>query len=136
VESDQAFENMDDPDELNIDENVQYKEDDTHFHSFLPDHPQYNTHKIQCKYLSEFVVPNFIGGTLPCCDQGDYEYYYCSTMLTLVKPWRTGHDLKCAEETWEQAFNKYIFSLAQKILMSNFICDMSVLMLGMTILLK
>ena len=77
VESDQASENMDD--KLNIDENVQYKEDDSHFHSFLPDHPQYNTHEIQCKYLSEFVVPNFIGGTLPCCDQGDYEYYYYSS---------------------------------------------------------
>jgi hypothetical protein len=91
VESDQAFENGDD--ELNIDENVQYKEDDTLFYSFLPDHPQYNTHEIQCKSLSEFVVPNFIGGTLPRCDQGDHEYY-CSTMLTLFKPWRTGHDLK------------------------------------------
>ena len=117
VEFDQDSENMDD--ELNIDENVQYKEDDTRFYSFLPDHPQYNTHEIQCKYLSEFVVPNFIGGTLPRCDQGDHEYY-CSTMLTLFKPWRTGHDLKHADETWEQAFNKYIFSPAQKILMSNF----------------
>jgi len=48
---------------LVIDENVQYKKDDTHFHLFLPDHPQYNTHEIQCKYLSEFVVPNFID----CC---------------------------------------------------------------------
>ena len=117
VESDQDLENMDD--ELNIDENVQYKEDDTRFYLFLPDHPQYNTHEIQCKYLSEFVVPNFIGGTLPRCDQGDHEYY-CSTMLTLFKPWRTGHDLKHADETWEQAFNTYIFSPAQKILMSNF----------------
>src|ERR1700678_1131295 len=111
VDSDEAIENMDD--ELNIDENVQYKEDDTHFYSFLAKHPQYNTHEIQCKYLSEFIVPNFIGGTLPRCDQGDYEYY-CSTMLTLFKPWRTGYDLKSAEETWEQAFNKYIFSPAQK----------------------
>ena len=59
-------------------------------------------------------MPNFIGGTLPRCDQGDYEYY-CLTMLTLFKPWRTGHDLKLVEETWEQAFNKYIFSPAQKI---------------------
>ena len=40
VDSDQASENIDD--ELNIDENVQYKEDDTHFYSFLPKHPQYN----------------------------------------------------------------------------------------------
>jgi uncharacterized protein DUF6570/helitron helicase-like protein/PIF1-like helicase len=114
---DEESENMDD--ELNIDENVQYKEDDTKFYSFLPDHPQYGTHEIQCKYLSDFVVPNFIGGTLPRCDQGDHEYY-CSTMLTLFKPWRTGHDLKSAEETWEQAFNKHIFSPAQKNLMSNF----------------
>ena len=117
VESDQESENM--VDELNIDENVQYKEDDTRFYSFLPDHPQYNTHEIQCKYLSEFVVPNFIGGTLPRCDQGDHEYY-CLTMLTLFKPWRTGHDLKAAEETWEQAFNKYAFLSSQKNLMSNF----------------
>ena len=117
VESDQTFEDLDD--ELNIDKNVQYKEDDTHFFSFLHDHPQYNTHEIQCKYLSEFVVPNFIGRTLPCCDQGDHEYY-CSTMLTLFKPWCTGHDLKGTDETWEQAFNSYIFLPAQKNLMSNF----------------
>ena len=117
VDSDHGSENTDD--ELNIDENVQYKEDDTRFHSFLPEHPQYNTHEIQCKYLSDFIVPNFIGGTLPRCDQGDHEYY-CSTMLTLFKPWRTGHDLKGAEETWEQAFNRYGFSSAQRILMSNF----------------
>ena len=116
VEFDQA-ENMDD--ELNIDENVQYNKDDTQFRSFLPDHPQYNTHEIQCISLSEFLVPNFIGGTLPRCDQGDHEYY-CSTMLTLFKPWRTGHDLKGTEETWEQAFNKHIFSLTQRGLMSNF----------------
>jgi len=32
-------------------------------------------------------------------------------MLTLFKPWRTGYDLKNADETWEQAFNKYNFSL-------------------------
>ena len=43
---DEEPENMDD--ELNIDENVQYKEDDTHFYSFLPDHPQCGTHEIQC----------------------------------------------------------------------------------------
>jgi hypothetical protein len=118
-ESDWVDSDEESGDELNIDENVQYKEDDTCFYSFLPNHPQYDTHEIQCKYLSEFVVPNFIGGTLPRCDQGDHEYY-CSTMLTLFKPWRTGHDLKGAEETWEQAFNKYIFSPAQKNLMSNF----------------
>jgi len=69
--------------------------------------------------LSKFDVPNFIGGTLPRCDQGDYEYY-CSTMLTLFKPWRTGYDLKNIDETWEQSFNKYNFSVDQKKLMNHF----------------
>jgi hypothetical protein len=74
---------------------------------------------VQCKSLSELVVPNFIGGTLPRCDQGDHEYY-CSTMLTLFKPWRTGYDLKSADETWEHAFDNYNFSDRQMNLMKNF----------------
>ena len=74
---------------------------------------------MQCKSLSELVVPNFIGGTLPRRDQGDREYY-CSTMLTLFKPWRTGYDLKSADETWEHAFDNYDFSDRQMNLMNNF----------------
>ncbi|KAF8158596.1 hypothetical protein B0H34DRAFT_656281, partial [Crassisporium funariophilum] len=117
IASDGESENMDD--ELNMDDNDEYYEDATNFHSFLPDHPQYLTYEVQCKPLSELVVPNFIGGTLPRSDQGDREYY-CSTMLTLFKPWRTGHDLKHAEETWEYAFDDYNFSIKQKNLMNNF----------------
>jgi hypothetical protein len=52
---------------------------------FLPEHPQYLTYKIICKAENPYIVPNFVGGTLPHCDQGDREYY-CSTMLTLFKP--------------------------------------------------
>ena len=117
IASDGESENMDD--ELNMDENDEYYEDATNFHSFLPDHPQYLNYEVQCKPLSELVVPNFIGGTLPRSDQGDREYY-CSTMLTLFKPWRTGHDLKHAEETWEYAFDDYNFTTKQKNLMNNF----------------
>ena len=60
-------------DELNIDDNVQITEDETQFYSFLPDHPQHHTHEVQRTCLSGLVVPNFIGGTLPRCDQGDRE---------------------------------------------------------------
>jgi len=101
IASDQTSENMND--ELNMDDNDEYYEDATRFHSFLPDHPQHLSYEVQCKSLSELVVPNFIGGTLPRSDQGDREYY-CSTMLALFKPWRTGYDLKSANETWELAF--------------------------------
>ena len=85
----------------------------------MPDHPQHHTHEVQHTYLSGLVVPNFIGGTLPRCDQGDHEYY-CSTMLALFKPWRTGNDLKSADETWEKAFDEYNFSPEQMNLMSRF----------------
>ena len=117
IASDQTSEDIDD--ELNIDDNDEFYEDETRFHSFLPDHPQHYTYEVQCKSLSELVVPNFIGGTLPRHDQGDQEYY-CSTMLTLFKPWRSGYDLKSADETWEHAFDNYNFSDRQMNLMNNF----------------
>ena len=41
-------------------------------------------------------------------------------MLILFKPWQTGYDLKSADETWEYAFNNYIFSDKQVKLMNNF----------------
>jgi PIF1-like helicase len=41
-------------------------------------------------------------------------------MLTLFKPWRTGYDLKSTDETWEHAFDNYIFSDRQMNLMKNF----------------
>jgi hypothetical protein len=54
-------------------------------------------------------VPNFIGGAIPRSDRGDREYY-CSTMLTFFKPWRTGKDLKSIEQTWDDAFSNYKFN--------------------------
>jgi hypothetical protein len=59
---------------------------------FLQNHPLYETHLVSIS-ASNKLVPNFIGGSLPRCDKGDREYY-CTTMLTLFKPWRHGKDLK------------------------------------------
>ncbi|KAF8231101.1 hypothetical protein L208DRAFT_1143341, partial [Tricholoma matsutake] len=63
-------------------------------------------------------IPNFIGTTIPRCDQGDQEYY-CSAMLTLFRPWRTGLHLKHENDTWNDAFIKYSFSKCQKEIMAN-----------------
>jgi len=76
----------------------------------LPDHPQHHTHEVQRTCLSDLVVPNFIGGTLPRCDQGDREYY-CSTMLALFKPWRTGNDLKVLMKPGKKLLMTIIFHL-------------------------
>jgi hypothetical protein len=62
---------------------VDKKSSKTTLLTFLMDCPLAETHGA-CK-LKKIHVPNFIGQTLPQCDQGDCEYY-CSTMLTLFKP--------------------------------------------------
>jgi hypothetical protein len=105
--------------ELNIGDTNEYFEDDRSKYEFLPEHPQYKTHQIHCDEGGLNMVPNFIGGTLPRCDQGDREYY-CSTMLTLFKPWRNGHSLKIEDQTWDESFMGHQFSLRQVELMKNF----------------
>ncbi|KAF8573315.1 hypothetical protein K439DRAFT_1302142, partial [Ramaria rubella] len=45
-------------------------------------------------------------------DKGDHEYY-CATMLTLFKPWRTGFDLKNESESWNDAFTSHTFTNRQ-----------------------
>jgi len=64
-------------------------------------------------------VPNFIGGALPRSDRGDREYY-CSTMLTFFKPWRTGKDLKLEDQSWDDAFETNVFNTRQLEIMKYF----------------
>jgi hypothetical protein len=66
-----------------------------------------------------FIIPNFVGGSLPRCDRGDREYY-CCTMLTLFSPWRSGKDLKIESKTWDETFTEYEFSKRQQELMKYF----------------
>ncbi|KAF9462492.1 hypothetical protein BDZ94DRAFT_1135819, partial [Collybia nuda] len=86
---------------------------------FLKGHPLYRTHKIQFDQRKNSIVPNFIGGSLHRCDRGDREYY-CATMLTLFKPWRTGLDLKEEGYSWDETFNDHKFTDAQKQYIKNF----------------
>jgi hypothetical protein len=86
---------------------------------YMPSHPLYTTHATKFNPNNLKTVPNFIGPPLPRRDQGDREYY-CSTMLTFFKPWRTGNDLKELNTTWDEEFNKYKFTSQQSQLMQNF----------------
>ncbi|KAF9455717.1 hypothetical protein BDZ94DRAFT_1293114 [Collybia nuda] len=87
--------------------------DDSDDCSFLKGHPLHRTHKIQFDQRKNNIVPNFIGGSLPRCDRGDREYY-CATMLTLFKPWRTGLDLKEEGYSWDETFVGHEFTDVQK----------------------
>ena len=86
---------------------------------FLKNHPLYDTHVLRLIPENDKIIPNFVGATLPRCDQGDRELY-CSTMLAFFCPWRTGKDLKKETETWDDAFTGYPFNDFQQEIMNNF----------------
>ncbi|KDR74560.1 hypothetical protein GALMADRAFT_71038 [Galerina marginata CBS 339.88] len=92
---------------------------DSKLHSFLKEHPLYKTYKVQFDDRKKDTIPNFVGGSLPRCDRGDREYY-CATMLTLFKPWRSGKDLKNTDYSWDETFNLFEFTEQQKQYMKHF----------------
>ncbi|KAJ3520697.1 hypothetical protein NMY22_g12638 [Coprinellus aureogranulatus] len=93
---------------------------DLRWFRFSEDHPQFETHAVALDPdRRSSVIPNFLGPSLPRRDVGDREEY-CSVMLTLFCPWRTGIDLKSADDTWEAAFNRYPFTDRENDLMCNF----------------
>ena len=123
-----------DTDELNLEDNdsdfedVKVEDDDDAIsevkttgkrHAFLKDHPLYKTHQIEFNKKRNQIVPNFVGGSLPRRDRGDREYY-CATMLTFFKPWRTGKDLKTENYSWDETFNDHQFTPRQLELMQFF----------------
>jgi hypothetical protein len=87
---------------------------------FKRGHPLYDSHGTRFISKNSRCVPNFAGATLPRCDQGDREFY-CSTMLTLFKPWRHGRDLKKSMSvSWDDEFNTHAFKEEELAMMKNF----------------
>jgi hypothetical protein len=81
-------------------------------YSFRQGHPQLQTHQARMQGENPCVAPNFLPNMLPRSDRGDREYY-CCTMLTLFKPWRTGKDLKADVHSWDQSFVGHEFTKRQ-----------------------
>ena len=100
IDEDEDEDEDEDKDEDGNTENVDKKT----FFLFMNGHPSYDTHHVNILPENDGYVPNFVGGTLPRSDTGDREYY-CSTMLSLFKPWRHRRDLKGDDKSWDEAFN-------------------------------
>ncbi|KAJ3818190.1 hypothetical protein F5880DRAFT_1491790, partial [Lentinula raphanica] len=98
--------NQDDPEE-DSDNNDSHKYDYKYL-QFLKDHPLHETHVPVHHSKNRHLIPNFLGGILPRPDKEDREYY-CCTMLVLFCPWRSGKDLKQANQSWHEAFESYDF---------------------------
>src|SRR5882762_6611769 len=88
-------------------------------YSFRPCHSQYHTHKAHMQKEDPSVVPNFLPNVLPRSDRGDREYY-CCTMLTFFKPWRTGRDLRVESNNWDKSFVSHEFTKRQMEIMKYF----------------
>jgi hypothetical protein len=99
-----------------VDTDALYRTSKSKLLPFLSTHPLAETHGV--RLLKRSHVPNFIGNTLPRHDQGDREYY-CSAMLALFKPWRSGLDLKTKLNSWDETFVSHGFSMRQLELMKN-----------------
>ncbi|KAF8238541.1 hypothetical protein L208DRAFT_1241670, partial [Tricholoma matsutake] len=84
---------------------------------FSMPHPLIETHGL--KHFPAPLVPNFVGQTLPHRDQGDREFY-CTTMLTLFKPWWSGSSLKLVNESWDEASVSHKFTGQEEKIMRNF----------------
>jgi hypothetical protein len=106
-------------DELDIMDEVAESVPKKKDYSLQPNHPQHQTHQVRMKKEDPSVVPNFLPNTLPRSDRGDREYY-CCTMLTLFKPWRSGKDLKAALQSWDTSFAAHTFTKRQLEIMKYF----------------
>ncbi|KAF8235864.1 hypothetical protein L208DRAFT_1021364, partial [Tricholoma matsutake] len=84
---------------------------------FTSQHPLSSTHGL--RHLPSPLMPNFVGQILPRRDQGDREFY-CTTMLTLFKPWRSGSTLKLKNSSWDETFIVHKFTNRQERIIKNF----------------
>ena len=124
IEDDIGCDDIDENDEDDEDDELDIMEElaedvSKHDRSFLPGHPQCATHHAHLKKENPLVVPNFLPNTLPRSDRGDREYY-CCTMLTLFKPWRSGKDLKLKNTSWDESFVTHEFTKRQLEIMKYF----------------
>jgi hypothetical protein len=120
---------LDDPDHFDIDSDAECDTNEESSNTqhrgqnrllnFQKEHPLADSHGIRYVKDNASRIPNFVGKNLPRCDEGDREFY-CSTMLTLFKPWRKGEDLKNVNMNWDEAFQTHPFSESETRYMRNF----------------
>ncbi len=78
---------------------------------FLPPHPQHTTHLVRKRVT--WVVPVILNRSLPRSDGSSEETEsWSQVVLTLFLPWRTPGDLKNADETWGEAYERCLPDIA------------------------
>jgi hypothetical protein len=60
-------------------------------------------------------MPMFVGEWFPRNDVKEKHKCYCASMLALLKPWDTMGDLKTLEQTFQDAFSKFIATVDKRV---------------------
>ncbi|KAF8195697.1 hypothetical protein K438DRAFT_1968205 [Mycena galopus ATCC 62051] len=83
---------------------------------YQPPHPAWRKKERVVRSRGHNTLPNFIGSPFPQRNDPEIHDFYCAAMLVLLKPWRDlGVDLKATNETWSQAFDKFLASANPKV---------------------
>ncbi|THH07769.1 hypothetical protein EW146_g9213 [Bondarzewia mesenterica] len=76
--------------------------------SYLQIHPQSDIKLRVMRASSHNTIPNFIGQYFPPHDDPISLDCYWACMLLLFKPWHTLRDLWSLDETWEEAYSRFL----------------------------
>lgn len=72
-------------------------------------HPRFKEKHRIVRREGHHTLPNFIGRYFPARDHPNPSSFYCTSMLMLLKPWRSlATDLKESSDTWQSAFNSFV----------------------------
>jgi hypothetical protein len=82
---------------------------------YLSDHPRSATHNRYSRSVTHNYLPNIVGSWPPRRDDDESaKPFYYASMLSLLKPWRTFHDLIESFDDWESAFNQFMRIATQR----------------------
>lgn len=105
-------------------EDLLHEVDDQRCYEFQDGHPNKPTHAVFKLKGNRSYILNYKGVPLPRRvsnppPDSDIQERYCIAMLTIFTPWRSGHELKHASESWSQAFQRADLSARAKHVMDN-----------------
>jgi hypothetical protein len=82
---------------------------------YVEGHSRKSTHIRVVRNKNHKTLPSIIGPFFPRRDDKEHYDFYCASMLSLLKPWRHIQKLKDDDESWENAFNKFIKDAPPKV---------------------
>lgn len=75
---------------------------------YLPEHSRHRTHYRVVRTPGHNTIPSARGEFYPSHVDPETLDFFRASMLTICKPWRTLHDLKGPNESWEEAYNSFL----------------------------